>query len=120
MNISLDKARQMEPADLTKEDAELLLSRGISKQAIKRMYGFKSDPTLYNRLTAMGLHRCKSDEQDTSTQSPRTPAETSVAQTEEVATVPANAGGNLRGTDRGGRHSPRERRHFHSRNCKPT
>ncbi len=57
LGIPLEKAQQMTPADLTKEDAEILLQAGVLKKQIKKVYGFKNYPALYALLTQWGLHR---------------------------------------------------------------
>lgn len=55
--ITITEARQMQPSDLTKKDAELLLNAELTKQAIKRAYGFSNDSSFYIALEKLGLHK---------------------------------------------------------------
>lgn len=55
-----DQARAMTPADLTLEDAKFLFAqRGVTKQAVKRAYGFTSDAAFYKELKELGIHTPK-------------------------------------------------------------
>lgn len=62
--LPVEEALQMKPLDLNKADGLYLLENGLSKQCIKRLYGFKSDATLYVRLKVLGLHPWPPEEQE--------------------------------------------------------
>jgi len=64
--LPVEEALQMKPLELNKTDGLFLLKHGLSKQCIKRLYGFKSDATLYVRLKSLGLHPWPAEEQETS------------------------------------------------------
>ena len=53
----LDKAKKMDRAELTKEDAAFLLENNVGPNTIQQLYGFASAAPFYNRLIKWGLHQ---------------------------------------------------------------
>ena len=53
--LSMDEALPMKLSDLTKEDAEFLLTAGVSKHKLGLLYG-ASTGVFYRKLTSLGLH----------------------------------------------------------------
>lgn len=52
----LEEAVPMKPVDLTPADYATLRQSGITKQGIKRLYGFTNDAAFYARLKALGVY----------------------------------------------------------------
>lgn len=72
LGIDLAKAQVMKPEDLTREDAEKLLTAGITKYRIMKLYNFKGPGTLYIKLKKWGLYESK-EKQNTKMEKPESP-----------------------------------------------
>jgi len=86
--LALDKARLMQPEDLTSDDYIALRKHGLTKQAVRRMYGFKNDCAFYNTLKKIGMHPEPTD--DKATQEPAEPLPAVIETLETVVSPPEN------------------------------
>jgi hypothetical protein len=85
--VQKEEPKALTPADLTKETAEKLLSEGVAKQEIGRVYGFANTPLVYAKLAKLGLHTPCEKERKTELVKPAYDRQVSAIVTESLDSV---------------------------------